>query len=164
MRCVGHVACMAKSRGVYVVLVGKPASCKRPLGRPRHRSVRILLKWVFKEKDGKWTGLIRLRIRTSVGVCKSCYKFSFPSECGNLLTSWRGLASQEGHCSISLLAIVEAIKLLITKFFPLASRFLSRKFRQDCNDAKSILLYHSVRLLAPLQLVFQGRCTDGALT
>ena len=31
MRWVGHVACVAKSRGVYMVLVGKPAS-KRQLG------------------------------------------------------------------------------------------------------------------------------------
>ena len=36
MRCVGHVACMGKGRGVYRVLVGKPKG-KRPLGRSRHR-------------------------------------------------------------------------------------------------------------------------------
>jgi hypothetical protein len=33
---VGDVACMAKRRGVYRVLVGKPEG-KRPLGRPRLR-------------------------------------------------------------------------------------------------------------------------------
>jgi hypothetical protein len=36
MRLVGHVASMGERRGVYRVLVGKPAG-KRPLGRPRHR-------------------------------------------------------------------------------------------------------------------------------
>jgi hypothetical protein len=33
---VGPVACMEKSRGVYMVLAGKPER-NRPLGRPRHR-------------------------------------------------------------------------------------------------------------------------------
>ena len=61
------MACVAKNRDVYMVLVWKPAS-KRPLGRPRYSCVRIILKWIFKEKDGKWNGLIRLRIRTGVGV------------------------------------------------------------------------------------------------
>jgi hypothetical protein len=51
IRWVGLVACMAKSRDIYMVLVGKPAS-KRPLGRPRHNCVRILFKWIFKERDG----------------------------------------------------------------------------------------------------------------
>jgi hypothetical protein len=36
MRWVGHVALMAKRRGVYRVLVGKPEG-KRPLGRPKRR-------------------------------------------------------------------------------------------------------------------------------
>ena len=36
MRWAGHVARMAERRGVYRVLVGKPAG-KRPLGRPRRR-------------------------------------------------------------------------------------------------------------------------------
>jgi len=36
MRWVGHVARMRESRGVYMVLVGKPEG-KRPLGRPRRR-------------------------------------------------------------------------------------------------------------------------------
>jgi len=36
MGWAGHVACMAESRGVYRVLVGKPEG-KRALGRPRHR-------------------------------------------------------------------------------------------------------------------------------
>ena len=36
MRWAGHVARMAEGRGVYRVLVGKPAG-KRPVGRPRRR-------------------------------------------------------------------------------------------------------------------------------
>jgi len=38
MRWAGHVARMAKERGVYKVLLGKPEG-KRPLGRPRRRWV-----------------------------------------------------------------------------------------------------------------------------
>jgi len=38
MRWAGHVARMGEERGVYRVLVGKPEG-KRPLGRPRRRSV-----------------------------------------------------------------------------------------------------------------------------
>jgi len=67
IRWVGHVARMAKSSGLYRVLMGKPAR-KMLLGRPRCSCARILLKWIFKEKDGKWTGLLRLRIRTNGGV------------------------------------------------------------------------------------------------
>jgi len=36
MRLAGHVAVMGESRGVYMVLAGKPEG-KKPLGRPRHR-------------------------------------------------------------------------------------------------------------------------------
>ena len=36
VRWVGHTICMAGSRGIYRVLVGKPEG-KRPLGRCRHR-------------------------------------------------------------------------------------------------------------------------------
>jgi hypothetical protein len=36
LRRAGHVACMGKGRGVYVVLVGRPKG-RRPLGRPRCR-------------------------------------------------------------------------------------------------------------------------------
>jgi len=36
MRLAGHVARRGKRRGVYRVLVEKPAD-KKPLGRPRHR-------------------------------------------------------------------------------------------------------------------------------
>ena len=38
MRWTGHVARMGEERGVYRVLVGKPAG-RRPLGRPRRRWV-----------------------------------------------------------------------------------------------------------------------------
>jgi len=38
MRWAGHVARIGDERGAYRVLVGKPEG-KRPLGRPRHRSV-----------------------------------------------------------------------------------------------------------------------------
>jgi predicted transcriptional regulator of viral defense system len=36
MRCAGHVARIGERRGVYRVLMGKPAG-KRPLERPRRR-------------------------------------------------------------------------------------------------------------------------------
>jgi len=36
MRWVGHVARRGESRGVFMVLVGKPEG-KKPLRRPRHR-------------------------------------------------------------------------------------------------------------------------------
>jgi hypothetical protein len=36
MRCLGHIACMAEERGMYMVLVGKPEKM-RPLARPRNR-------------------------------------------------------------------------------------------------------------------------------
>ena len=48
MRWAGNVACMGERRGVYRVLVGKPAG-KRPLGRPRRR-------WGLYGKDAKEVG------------------------------------------------------------------------------------------------------------
>jgi hypothetical protein len=39
-RWAGHVACMWERRGVFTVLVGKPMG-KRPLGRPRRRSITL---------------------------------------------------------------------------------------------------------------------------
>jgi hypothetical protein len=48
MKWVGHVAYMAESRGLYMVLVGKP-EVKRTLGRPRHRwedNIKMLLQKV----------------------------------------------------------------------------------------------------------------------
>jgi hypothetical protein len=38
MRCAGHVARMGEKRNAYRILMGKPER-KRPLGRPRRRSV-----------------------------------------------------------------------------------------------------------------------------
>jgi hypothetical protein len=38
VRWAGHVVRMEKKRNAYRILVGKPER-KRPLGRPRHRSV-----------------------------------------------------------------------------------------------------------------------------
>jgi hypothetical protein len=58
---------MGKNRGADMVLVETPER-KTLLGSPRRRCVRILLKWIFKEKDREWAGLIWLRIRISVGV------------------------------------------------------------------------------------------------
>jgi hypothetical protein len=50
-----------EKRNAYRILVGKPEG-KRPIGRPRSR-------WVDSIQDGLlWTGLIRLRIRTSGGL------------------------------------------------------------------------------------------------
>jgi hypothetical protein len=55
---------MVNGRGVYRVLVGRPDG-KRPLGRPRHRYRRIILRCVFRKWDvGVLTGLSWLRIET----------------------------------------------------------------------------------------------------
>jgi len=66
MRWAGSVARMWKGRGVYGVLVGKPAG-KRPLGRPRRRwednIKRIFRKW----NAGVWTGSSWLWIGTDGG-------------------------------------------------------------------------------------------------
>ena len=62
MRWAGHVACMAKDRGVHRVLVGKPEG-KRPLGRPRHRwedNIKMDLKEVGGGR-GDWMELARDR-------------------------------------------------------------------------------------------------------
>jgi hypothetical protein len=39
---------MGERRGVYRVLVGKPVG-KRPLGIPRRRWDRIILRWIFRK-------------------------------------------------------------------------------------------------------------------
>jgi hypothetical protein len=51
------------------ILIGKPEG-KRPLGRPRCSWVdNIVFEWIFERQDGVvWTGLIWLRIGTSVGL------------------------------------------------------------------------------------------------
>jgi hypothetical protein len=43
MRWAGHVAQTGEKRNAYRILVGKPEG-KRPLGRPRHRTI---LKWLL---------------------------------------------------------------------------------------------------------------------
>jgi hypothetical protein len=48
MRWAGHVARMGEGRGVYRVLVRKPEG-ERPLGRPRRRDGRIILRWIFRK-------------------------------------------------------------------------------------------------------------------
>jgi len=49
------VACGAYgAEGAHRVLVGKPEG-KRPLGRPRCRDGRIILRWIFR----KWEGVVR---------------------------------------------------------------------------------------------------------
>ena len=57
---------MGKSRGVYIVLVGKPEG-KRPVGRPRLRW-EDNIKMDFRKWDvGVWTGSSWLRIGTGGG-------------------------------------------------------------------------------------------------
>jgi hypothetical protein len=60
---VGHVAHMGKSRGVYMVLVGKPEG-KRPLGGPRHRWEDNTEMDLQEVGCGVWTELSWLRAET----------------------------------------------------------------------------------------------------
>jgi hypothetical protein len=64
MRWEGHVARMGEKGNVYRLLVGKPEG-KRPLGRPRHRWMDNINRWILERWDGAmWTGLVWLRIGT----------------------------------------------------------------------------------------------------
>jgi hypothetical protein len=56
---------MGEGRGAHRILVGNVKARDRleDLGL----YVRIILKWIFKECDGEWTGLIWLRIGTGCG-------------------------------------------------------------------------------------------------
>jgi hypothetical protein len=65
MGFAGHVARMWERRGAYRTVVGRPEE-KRPLGRPGCRWG-VILKWIFKNGMGAWTGLIWLRIGTGGG-------------------------------------------------------------------------------------------------
>jgi hypothetical protein len=59
----GLLARIGEKRNVYRLLVGKPEG-KRPLGRPRCRSINSI-KMDLSEIDGVlWTGLVWLRIDT----------------------------------------------------------------------------------------------------
>jgi len=68
MRWAGHVPCMGKRRGIYRVLVGKPAG-KRPLGRPRHR-------WEDNVKRGLQEvgcgGMDRIKLAQDRDRCRAC--------------------------------------------------------------------------------------------
>ena len=58
----GHLAHMRKSRCAYRVLVGKPEGMS-PLGRTSVDRKKIL-RWIFRNWDGAWTGLNWLKIGT----------------------------------------------------------------------------------------------------
>ena len=58
---------MGKSRGVYIVLVGKPEG-KRPLGRSRNKGENNIKMDLQEVGWGARTGLINLRIWTRGGL------------------------------------------------------------------------------------------------
>jgi hypothetical protein len=71
MRWAGHVARMGKKRNAYMILVGKPDG-KRPLGRPRRRSVNNIkmdlreigwdgMDWIYLAQDmDQWRALVSM--------------------------------------------------------------------------------------------------------
>jgi hypothetical protein len=66
---VEHVACMGLMMNAYMILVEKPEG-KSPLGRPSRRwkdNFKIDLRF----NGWLWTGLIWLRIGTSVGLMRT---------------------------------------------------------------------------------------------
>jgi len=66
MRWAGHVAGMGERRGVYKVLVGKPAG-KNHLVDPGVDG-RVILRWIFRKWDvGAWTAPSWLGIRADGG-------------------------------------------------------------------------------------------------
>jgi hypothetical protein len=64
MRWAGHVSRMREQRNEYRILVGNPEGI-RPLGRPRHRWVKIIK---MDLRETVWIGSIWLRIGTSGGL------------------------------------------------------------------------------------------------
>jgi hypothetical protein len=67
MRWAGHVPRMEEKNNAYTILVGKPEG-KRPLGRPRRRSVDNI-KMDLQRPDGVvWSAFIWLRTGTSGGL------------------------------------------------------------------------------------------------
>ena len=63
----GAFGAMGDRRNAYRVLMGRIEG-RRLLGRPRLGG-RIISEWIFKKWDeGEWTGLVWLRLGTSVGL------------------------------------------------------------------------------------------------
>jgi hypothetical protein len=64
MRLAGHVARLGEKRNAYRLLVGKPEG-KRPLGRPRRRSVDNIMMDIGEVGwgDMEWIGLAKDRNR-----------------------------------------------------------------------------------------------------
>jgi hypothetical protein len=58
---------MGEGRGAYRILVGRPEG-RRPFGRPRRRWEDNIKMDLQEVGWGAWTGLIRLRIGTGVGL------------------------------------------------------------------------------------------------
>jgi len=67
MSCVGHVASMGESRGVYSVLVGKLEG-RRPLGRPRLRREDNIMMDLQEVGCVAKTGWVWLRIEIGGGL------------------------------------------------------------------------------------------------
>jgi hypothetical protein len=96
MKWAGHVARMGEKRNVYRLLVGKPEK-RRPLGRPRHRSLDNIrmdfVEVVWGDMD--WIGLARDRNRwralvnsvSNLWISKNAEKLSSVLSTGDLSSS-----------------------------------------------------------------------------
>jgi len=84
MRWAGHVPNMEETRGVYMILVGKPVG-KRPLGRSRRRWVDNIKMDLQKLGWGECIGLIWLRNGQMVCACESGNEPSRSIKCGEVL-------------------------------------------------------------------------------
>jgi len=67
IRLAGHVARTGRTRGAYMVLVGKREG-KRPLGRPRRRRVDNIKMGMQEVRWETWTGLIYFKKGTGGGL------------------------------------------------------------------------------------------------